>query len=245
MAVLLLRLAGPMQSWGTQSRFTHRDTDLEPSKSGVIGLLCGALGKPRVEHADSALPTLQQLAALRMGIRIDWQGTLERDYHTTGGFHKTKDASYGVFTADGKGKRTVTSERFYLADAVFLIAIQGDMELLEKLEVALTKPFWQLFLGRRSFVPSLPIHLPGGLMKDEVDIEKALVVYPYLCPTRKNAPSTLRLEIEVDYADAEIMKQDQPTSYADRQFAPRYLKRGQVLREELPIAKEEQCSFLN
>jgi CRISPR system Cascade subunit CasD len=39
MAVLLLRLAGPMQAWGTQSRFVNRDTELEPSKSGVIGLL--------------------------------------------------------------------------------------------------------------------------------------------------------------------------------------------------------------
>ena len=39
MSILLLRLAGPMQSWGTQSRFLVRDTGMEPSKSGVIGLL--------------------------------------------------------------------------------------------------------------------------------------------------------------------------------------------------------------
>ena len=37
MSVLLLRLAGPMQSWGTRSRFGNRDTGLEPSRSGVIG----------------------------------------------------------------------------------------------------------------------------------------------------------------------------------------------------------------
>ena len=54
MNTLLLRLAGPMQSWGTQSRFTIRDTGYEPSKSGVIGLLCAALGKPRDEsHPDN------------------------------------------------------------------------------------------------------------------------------------------------------------------------------------------------
>ena len=51
MPVLLMRLAGPMQSWGTQSRFLHRDTGREPSKSGVIGVLCAALGRPR----DAAL----------------------------------------------------------------------------------------------------------------------------------------------------------------------------------------------
>lgn len=38
MTALLLRLAGPLQSWGTSSRFTRRATDRAPSKSGVIGL---------------------------------------------------------------------------------------------------------------------------------------------------------------------------------------------------------------
>jgi len=65
MAVLLLRLMGPMQSWGTQSRFSHRDTDLEPSKSGVIGLLCAAMGKPRDD-----LETIEKLAKLKMDILI-------------------------------------------------------------------------------------------------------------------------------------------------------------------------------
>ncbi|MCA9878634.1 MAG: CRISPR-associated protein Cas5, partial [Thermomicrobiales bacterium] len=37
MHTVLLRLAGPMQSWGTQSRFLERDTGMEPSKSGVLG----------------------------------------------------------------------------------------------------------------------------------------------------------------------------------------------------------------
>ena len=56
MSVLLMRLAGPMQSWGTRSRFSNRDTGLEPSRSGVIGLLCAALGRPREESLDDFLP---------------------------------------------------------------------------------------------------------------------------------------------------------------------------------------------
>ena len=49
-----------MQSWGVQSHFPERDSGREPSKSGVIGLLCAALGRPRtVSIAD--------LAALRKG----------------------------------------------------------------------------------------------------------------------------------------------------------------------------------
>ena len=46
-ATLLLRLQGPMQSWGTTSRFDERDTQLEPSKSGVLGLVCAAIGRDR------------------------------------------------------------------------------------------------------------------------------------------------------------------------------------------------------
>ena len=52
MPTLLMRLAGPMQSWGTGSRFDERDTQLEPSKSGVVGLLCAALGRDRAEPVD-------------------------------------------------------------------------------------------------------------------------------------------------------------------------------------------------
>ena len=44
MSTLLLRLAGPMQSWGTDSKFDVRRTGREPSKSGVIGLVAAALG---------------------------------------------------------------------------------------------------------------------------------------------------------------------------------------------------------
>ena len=52
MPTLLLRLVGPMQSWGTTSRFDERDTGKEPSKSGVVGLLAAALGIDRENWTD-------------------------------------------------------------------------------------------------------------------------------------------------------------------------------------------------
>ena len=157
MNTLLLRLAGPMQSWGTQSRFTIRDTGYEPSKSGVIGLLCAALGKPRDEsHPDNqGKPTLSALTALRMGIRVDREGVLQKDYHTAGG---SRHDDYGVIKASGAKGDTVVSHRYYLADADFLVGLEsGSEELLQQLETALANPHWQLFLGRKSFVPSLPV----------------------------------------------------------------------------------------
>ena len=67
MSVLLLRLAAPMQSWGLSSRFTERDTAAEPTKSGVIGLICSALGVPRDD--DNRVSGLAD--SLRMAVRVE------------------------------------------------------------------------------------------------------------------------------------------------------------------------------
>ena len=72
MSVLLLRPVGPMQSWGVQSRFTVRDTGLEPSKSGTVGLLCAALGRCRHEP-------IADLAAWTRGVRADQEGSAGDD----------------------------------------------------------------------------------------------------------------------------------------------------------------------
>ncbi|WP_433515379.1 type I-E CRISPR-associated protein Cas5/CasD [Nonomuraea sp. CA-143628] len=87
-ATLLIRLAGPLQAWGTGSRFLHRDTDPErPTKSGVIGLLAAADGHNRNQH-DADYPdalSLAVFAQLRFGVRADRPGVLIRDFHTVGG----------------------------------------------------------------------------------------------------------------------------------------------------------------
>ena len=87
MPTLLLRLVGPMQSWGTTSRFDHRDTGKEPSKSGIVGLLAAALGIGRENWTD-----LEPLSRLAMGVRHDRAGVPKRDYQTA------KD----IISADGK-----------------------------------------------------------------------------------------------------------------------------------------------
>ena len=150
MNVLLLRLCGPMQSWGVQSRFSVRDTGLEPSKSGVVGLLAAALGRPR--DAD-----ITDLAALRMAVRVDAEGLLRYDYHT----------AQDVLKAGGGIKETEPSRRYYLADACFLVGLAGeDLALLQQLQAALQDPVWPLCLGRKAFVPGEPIWLNDGLRQD-------------------------------------------------------------------------------
>ncbi len=151
MAVLLIRLVGPMQSWGLVSRFSHRDTAREPSKSGVIGLLCAALGASRDDDALVAC-----LAALPMGVRVNREGVPDVDFQTIGGGTVGGDP-YGVARAQGGSGGTLLSCRDYLADADFLVGLHGDdAALLDRLDAALRNPHWPLGLGRRSYVPSVP-----------------------------------------------------------------------------------------
>ncbi|OGO02865.1 MAG: type I-E CRISPR-associated protein Cas5/CasD [Chloroflexi bacterium RBG_13_53_26] len=231
MAALLLRLAGPMQSWGTQSRFSHRDTDLEPSKSGVVGLLCAAMGKPRDD-----LKTIEKLAELKMGVRVDRQGTLKRDYHTAQNVIKAS----GQMPKEGEA---VISSRFYLSDACFLVALLGELSLLLEIQESLANPVWQLYLGRKSFVPGLPVFLKDGLLSDCDNLKSALLGYPYLL---RDTPEKLRLEIETNFGKGSRVKQDWPVSFisASRRFALRYVEAGEVSLKDLPPAKEESCIYL-
>lgn len=207
MAVLLLRLAGPLQSWGTTSRFDERDTGLEPSKSGVLGLLCAALGRDRTEAVDD-------LCVLKMGVRVDREGIPLRDYQT----------ATGVINAEGKvgRERTVVSPRHYLSDAAFLVGLEGDISLLESLQSALKAPVWPLALGRKACVPSLPIWLNDGLRTDS--LRDVLIAYPRIAtPQHMDRDQPLRLVIE-DSREGSV-RFDQPTApFSERSFGPRFIK---------------------
>lgn len=221
MAVLRLRLAGPLQAWGGQSRFGVRDTGLEPSKSGVVGLLAAALGRPR--GAD-----VTDLGCLRLGVRIDWPGVMRRDYHTVGGDHANR--GYGVVTVKG-GRTTAVTERYYLADADFLVGLSGDAGLLAACRAALERPHWPLGLGRKAFAPAEPLLLPGAASwVDGDDLLGALVGYPWpraglSLAAWARPPESVRFVLE---AGPEEMgpgetRHDQPVgaAFAHRRFLPR------------------------
>lgn len=222
MSALLFRLAGPLQSWGYRSRFSDRDTGFEPTKSGVVGLLCCALGRPRSESPAD-------LAALRMHVRVDRQGTLLKDFHTAGGGVFRGSREYFAPTSSGaKGKNPVVTERHYLQDASFLVALEGDDGVLTRLAKDLEDPHWPLALGRRSCPPSEPV-LVG---KTDQDAKAALCELPLRLhrrhlPTRWDdregryvvdlAPQKLRLLLECPPGDtAGDMRRDVPVAWPDR-----------------------------
>jgi CRISPR system Cascade subunit CasD len=215
-----------MQSWGTDSRFSQRDTRAEPSKSGVIGLLCAALGRSRSEP-------LGDLANLRMGVRVDRPGRLAYDYHT----------AQEVRRADGSGQQdTVVSKRYYLADADFLVGLEGAHLELERLEGALRRPVWPLYLGRKAFIPGLPVAMPQRERAlQEGNLVDTLRSFPWYRRGEDDRPQVpLRYIVEADLDTGEP-RPDLPLSFADRLFAIRHVKIG-FFEETPPIHEMEEAS---
>lgn len=209
MTTLLLQLTGPMQSWGVQSRFRVRDTGLEPSKSGLVGLLCAAIGRPRQEPIDD-------LASLRLAVRVDQEGRVLRDFHTAG-----KD---GYLKASGavERKNLIVSTRYYLADAAFLAGLEGDREFLAYLHSALSDPRWPLYLGRKAYVPGAPIWLADGL--HEMPLEQAIGTYRWIGRRPKEYEMLLkkgRVRLVIDDLQGAETRADYPLSFARRTFASR------------------------
>jgi CRISPR system Cascade subunit CasD len=213
MTTLLLRLQAPMQSWGISSHFTNRDTGREPSKSGVIGLICAALGRPR--DAD-----ILDLAALRMGVRVDREGILQKDFHV----------AQDIFQASGKGtKDSEISDRYYLADAAFLVGFEGSLELLQTIQTALKSPHWALYLGRKAFPPSKPVYLKDGLQNDPLLV--ALEKYSALIP---DPDTDARVIIETE--EGEFIRSDVPINFETRRFSSRRIHMTRVSLVHLPEA---------
>lgn len=217
MPTLLLCLVGPMQSWGTTSRFDQRDTGKEPSKSGVIGLLSAALGIDRENWAD-----LEPLTRLKMGVRHDRSGIPKRDYQTAG-----CAASDTIIKADGSPAKGggVVSQRYYIADAAFLVGLEGpDQGLLEKAQARLKDPVWPLSLGRKSYVPSEPVWLKNGLL--DMPLRQALTSWPWISDLHRWEVYPKKLLVSFESSDGSgVLKMDQPlASFAQRRFGTRFVR---------------------
>ena len=159
-ATLTIPLVGPLQSWGLDSRFDTRLTAQEPSFSGVLGLICAAMGRDRSE-------SIEDLLELQFGVRADQEGVLLRDFHTV----------QGCITSARKSGDTAVTNRWYLADAAFTVALEGPLALLEQIQEALRHPVWTLSLGRKACTPTVP--MAGGEIR-EGGLQAVLTTVPLL-----------------------------------------------------------------
>jgi len=174
MSTLLLRLAGPLQAWGDDSRFARRATRNAPSKSGVLGMIAAAQGRRRADE-------IEDLLALRFGVRIDQPGVMLRDFQTA--------------IRWSTGDAMPLSTRYYLSDAVFVAGLEADRSLLEAIDDALARPRFPLYLGRRSCPVTGRLRL--GIVDDDLDRAIATTAWQASDWVRQRGPIP-RLEVYVD-----------------------------------------------
>jgi len=208
--MVMLRLEGPLQSWGWPALNQYRPTSLWPTKSGVVGLLGCALGW----RSDESLAQLGR--DIRLGVRADRRGQLLEDFQTVRG---------GTRTADGRVKGdTVISTRGYLAGASFVAAVAcKDEAQTESLARALAHPRWPYFLGRRACVPSLPV-LEG--LAAYPDLETALRAWPGPPSGKEREAREITAMVECEAtADGAEAVQDVSLSRSRRLFGVRYVRR--------------------
>lgn len=237
-ACLLLRLAGPLQSWGSTSRHNRRVTSSEPTKSGVVGLLAAAQGRRRTDPVGD-------LAQLELAVRLDAPGQLRRDYHTASrldgrALPSAMVSAQGQQRPTSPRKSTHVTERFYLEDAVFVVAVTGTADVMGALADAVRSPAFPLALGRRSCVPTQPLLLSG--LTGPVwaaDGWAALSDLPWQAPKpsrerlrrQGSLGPTVTLPVVLDDPAGQEMREDLPLSfnprgrrYASRRVSQRWVQ---------------------
>ena len=217
-----------MQSWGTSSRFETRMSDYYPSKSGVIGIIAASLGYDRNEDEK-----IQRFNALDFAVRVDQEGVLAKDYHIA---RKVK--------ANGNLDRTYVTNRYYMEDAVFVVAISHkDDKWMEEILHALKYPYFQPFMGRRSC--PLPTNFILGTSEDgPIEALKNLDWQAAAWYKKKN--KNYRADI---YADKDLLPESSYTirndrvvsfSQKERKFGPRFEARSSII---LSKSEEEPLDF--
>ncbi|SEF53875.1 type I-E CRISPR-associated protein Cas5/CasD [Nitrosomonas ureae] len=165
---LLLWFEAPLQSWGFDSKFGRRDTQIFPTKSGVLGLLCSALGAGGEQREFLAeFATLDQTVISFVRGKQTANGVIKqdrepllRDFHMVGSGYDDQDPWTSLLipkTSEGKkavGGGTKMTYRYYLQDAVFAVVLGVPTDKAEAIAQALQNPAWDIYLGRKNCVPT-------------------------------------------------------------------------------------------
>ena len=128
----------------------------------------------------------------------------------------------------------IQSYRHYLADAAFLVGIEGDDgALLERIYAALRDPVWPLALGRKSYVPYESIWMENGLQ--DGSLQDVLARWPWIGSKRKSEERPEKLMVSIESEDGSgVLKMDQLlSSFAERRFGARFVR-----SEWIPFPKE-------
>jgi len=229
MEVLILRLDGPLMSFGDVAVDEIRPTARLPGRSMLTGLLGNALG---LDHRDvDALDRLQ--SRLRFAARLDRKGAGLRDYQTAEiGKDDLAWTSRGVPAGRAGGPGSYVGptlrQRYYRADSVVTLALTlepaEETPALGTFEAALRRPERPLFIGRKGCPPAGPL-LAGRI--EARNLVEALERTPVL---RADRADVAEIETEDDPREPDA---ERTVAVADRRDWRLGLHAGESLRRNL------------
>ena len=148
---LILKLEGPLQSWGKHSFEGLRPCEAFPGRSALLGVLAACLGIDRRDRERQ-----QALAdSISLSVRCDEHGYSPQkmtDYHTV---KEARKDYQGL-----KTNETIQTWREYWQDAKYTVAIGCSDKAafsIEQLRAAVNKPVYTPVLGRRSCPLARPL----------------------------------------------------------------------------------------
>lgn len=216
--ILFLQISGNMQSWGEYALPSVRGTRREPTKSGIIGIISATMGIKRNQTDE-----IRRLSEnIKMGVRVDREGVIIGDFQTTQNVLQSDTKKFQFTKLNIKS--CDIGDRYYLCDALFLVALEGEIKLLEEIRDAILDPVFPYFLGRKCCSPSLPLIADcDNCIQQFVSVEDALRNYPFL----KEYYKPTRMVIDTlcyDFPKENYIKyrrRDVPVSFANRTFYER------------------------
>lgn len=170
---LLIRLYGPLVSWGDIAVGETRRSAVHPSRSALLGFLGAALGIERDDEAGQ-----RALAAgYRFGIKLEAAGLPLRDYHTVGVGVPPRKARFRFRRQELAAEKvdTTLTEREYRCDSLALVAIEATATApydLSHVARALRQPHFSLYLGRKSCplaIPLAPVLTSAATLREVLD----------------------------------------------------------------------------
>jgi CRISPR system Cascade subunit CasD len=166
---LLLWLEGPLQSWGADSKFGRRDTLWFPTKSGLLGMLCAAMGASgeqrelleEMADLDQTVISYVRLTMQKSGKTVQHDSEpLLQDFHMVGsGYDDTDPWQSMLIPKTMEGKKAVgggqkMTYRYYLQDAKFAVILKVPDSKAKIFADALQNPVFDIYLGRKNCVPT-------------------------------------------------------------------------------------------
>lgn len=187
MRILSFALASFLQSWGEDSPWGYKKTELMPTKAGIVGLISCCFG---YRYGD---PRIKQLNdEIRIAIRADKPGHVIEDFSVVNSNLDYMVTASGIKRKnEGKDITKIIIRKYYLQDARFQVYIQAEESLLQDIYSAMRSPKWLVSLGRKNCVPTEPV-IPVWI--DAEDLHEAVTLFT---PEQKKRVGN-RVKVEMD-----------------------------------------------